>query len=179
MGRDKIRNIITSQFERYPKMQVDDLYKLCHHACMGSEHAISTEEAVREKLLRELKEMGEGPKDPIVDEISSDGRIIRVHLRPYMESGGDPDALLFAFIQTAHKFEKNKDLMNGYWGQLKEMAVGDTFPKLLVDFNKFFVQKQEEGYPAVHHSSDYEDAYRPAYRVIARAFFGNVSNVSR
>ena len=171
MDRAKIRDVLDSHFYRYPKMEIDDLYKLCHHASMGSEHAITDEKFVEEWLQRELQNMGEGPDDPMVDEIASDYRIIRVHLRPYNRAGGDPDALLEAFIKTAHEFKKNNGLMIAYWKVLEEMYAEDELPKSLKEFNDFFMRMQLESFPAVHHSAKYEEAYRPAYRVIAREFF--------
>ena len=171
MERDKIRGILSSHFYRYPKMKVDDLYKLCHHASMGSEHAITDEKFVEEWLHRELQTMGEGPDDPMVDEIASDGHIIRLHLRPYIKAGGASPALLKAFITTAHRYKKNDGLMMAYWHVIKEISSDGTLPKALKDYDIFFIQMQRDKFPAVHHSPDYEKAYRPAYRVIAREFF--------
>jgi hypothetical protein len=34
----------------------------------------------------------------------------------------------------------------------------------------FFKRVEEEGFPAVHHSTRYEEAYHPAYRVIKQDF---------
>jgi hypothetical protein len=171
MGRDKILEILDSHIKRYPRMEVDDVYKLCHHASMGSEHAITDKKSVEDWLHRELQNMGGGPEEPLVDEIASDGRIIRVHLRPYFEARDDPKALLDAFIKTAYEFKKNEGLMVAYWNVLDEMAAADALPKSLKDYNEFFTRMQLNGFPAVHHSAEYEKAYRPAYRVIAREYF--------
>lgn len=31
---------------------------------------------------------------------------------------------------------------------------------------RYFADRREEGYPAVHHSERYRDAYAPAYRIV-------------
>jgi hypothetical protein len=38
------------------------------------------------------------------------------------------------------------------------------------DMQAFFRRVEEDDFPAVHHSSRYEDTYRPAYRVIKQEF---------
>lgn len=174
MEHKKIAAIINNHIFRYPKMQIEDLYKLCHHACMGSEHAITNKSGVRDWLTRELEEMGPGPDDPLIDEIASDGRIIRVHLRPFVRAGGDPETLLDAFLKTANEFEKDETLMRSYGGVVHKMYEAGELPRSLSVFNQFFTQKLKEGFPAVHHSPIYEVAYRPAYRVVARALFSHI-----
>ena len=38
------------------------------------------------------------------------------------------------------------------------------------EMQAFFKQVEENDFPVVHHSSSYEDAYRPAYRVIKQEY---------
>jgi len=85
-------------------MQIQDVYKLLHQAAMGSEHAVSNPESARGWLIRELAEMGEGVPEPLIDPISPDDEIVRVHMRPYVAAGYDPDLLLDAFIRTANEY---------------------------------------------------------------------------
>jgi hypothetical protein len=89
-----METILRSHFSRYPLMQVQDLYKLLHQAALGSEHAVRNPETARNWLTRELAEMGDGPPEPLFDPISPGGEIARVHLRPFVAGGHNPDALL-------------------------------------------------------------------------------------
>ena len=160
-----IETILRSHLSRYPGMQIQDLYKLLHQAVLGSEHAVSNPESARNWLRRELAEMSEGPVEPLVDPISPGGRIARIHLRPLVAAGHDPDLLLDAFIRTANEVHGDVRLLEGFW----QVAITtSTFPT--VEMEEFIRFIQGQNYPAVHHSSVYENLYRPAYRVVALAF---------
>src|SRR3989304_8840781 len=92
--------ILTGNLPRTPAMQVQDFYKWLPLAARGSCHAIRDEKMARTWLEREMDEMGNGPDDPLLDPLSPDGQILRVHLRPFLREGRDPDLLLQAFFQT-------------------------------------------------------------------------------
>ena len=144
-------------------MQIQDVYKLIHQAALGSEHAISDPESVRNWMERELAEMGVGSDEPVVDPISEDEQIVRVHLRPFMEQGGDSDKLLDAFIRTPNEFRGDIQVLKNYWNTAVAMQY---FPSAEMD--EFIESMQAQNYPAVHHSPEYERLYRPAYRVVWR-----------
>ena len=146
-------------------MQIQDVYKLLHQAAMGSEHAISDPESARGWFSSELAGIGDGPPEPMIDPISADGGIVRIHLRPFIEAGHDPDLLLEAFIRTAGEYRGNVRLLEGYW----QTAVAlDKFPAIKMD--DFIRTMKARNYSAVHHSTEYGKLYRPAYRVVALAF---------
>jgi len=154
--------ILRDHFARYPAIQVQDVYKLIHQAALGSEHAIADPKSAREWMERELAEMGPGPDEPVVDPISGDGEIVRVHLRPFIAGGGDSDALLDAFIRTANEFGGDKSMLESYW----KIAMSMHFSHAEMD--AFIEPLRAQDYPAVHHSEAYEREYRPAYRVVLR-----------
>jgi len=160
-----IETILRAHFSRYPAMQIQDVYKLLHQAALGSEHAISNPEGAKKRLERELVEMGRGTDGVAIDPISPDGRIVRVHLRPFVAQGGDPEVLLAAFIHTANEFQGDKRILTEYW----EVAT-NSMQFSSADMDEFIKPLGEKDYPAVHHSSIYEKNYQPAYRVVLREF---------
>ena len=155
--------VLRTQFAHYPSMQIQDVYKLIHQAALGSEHAISSLESARKWMERELVEMGEGHDEPVVDPISADGQILRVHLRPFVAQGGNPETLLDAFIRTANEYRGDVKTLKNYWNIAAGMGY---YPA--VEMSDFIQSMQAQDYPAVHHSSEYERLYRPAYRVVWR-----------
>jgi len=157
--------VLRDHLSRYPAMQVQDVYKLIHQAAMGSEHAVSNMAGVRQWMERELAEMGVGPDEPVMDPISEDGQILRVHLRPFVAQGGDPELLLNAFIRTANEFHGDVDVLKKYWNIVTGM---DYFPP--AEMVEFVESVRTQNYPAVHHSPEYERLYRPAYRVVWQKF---------
>lgn len=160
-----IETVLYSQLARYPAMQIQDLYKLIHQAAQGSEHAVANPDSARNWLLREMAEMGEGPRESLIDPISPGGEIVRIHLRPFVAAGHDPDGLLDAFIRTANEYHGDVHMLEGFWQAAITLS---NFPP--EEMEDFFRSMKDQNFPAVHHSPEYEKLYRPAYRVIALAF---------
>ena len=159
-----IGKVLLDHLSRYPLLQIQDLYKLLHQAALGSEHAVPDRESVERWLTRELVEMGEGASEPLIDPISHDGKIARVHLRPYVAAGHAPMLLLDAFILTANEHHGDPQLLELYW---QDAVALDVFP--VSEMNELLGDLRDKSFPAVHHSADYERLYRPAYRVVSLA----------
>ncbi len=159
-----IEKVLHDHISRYPEMQIQDLYKLLHQAAMGSEHAVPDRQSVERWMTRELAEMGEGIREPLIDPISHDGGIVRIHLRPYVVAGHDPLMLLDAFIRTANEHRGDIQILAQYW---QDAVAMDHFSALEMD--EFFQGLKNKNFPAIHHSAEYERLYRPAYRVVSLA----------
>ncbi len=157
-----IDSIVRDHLSRYPALQIQDLYKLLHQAALGSEHAVSDRGSVERWLTRELAEMGEGIPEPLIDPISHNGEIVRIHLRPYVAAGHDVMRLLDAFIRTANEHHGDIQVLEQYF---QDAVTMDIFPRSEMD--DFLQELIGKGYPAVHHSAEYERLYKPAYRVVS------------
>lgn len=166
----KFWHILVNQVSRYPQLEPRDLYKLAHQAALGSEHALTDQVGVRRWLERELVEMGPGPDDPLLDPISADGQIVRLHLRPYLAAGGDLAVLLDAFVRTAQEFHGSVETLRRYLRYAVKIDLVGDLPFTLGAMLEFFARMENLGFPAAHHSEQYEHAYHPAYRVIHRAY---------
>jgi len=164
------RHILAGQVARYPRLALVDLYKLIYQAALGSEHAIHDVAAARNWLNRELAALGEGQNEPILDPISPNGHIVRVHLRPYIAAGGDPVTLLNAFIRTANEYRGSQATLVRYWSYAKRLAETGELPFPPAALASFLAGAQAQQFPAMHHSPAYRETYHPAYRVIARHF---------
>jgi hypothetical protein len=164
-----IGTLLDHHLTRYPRMEFVDIYKLLHQAAMGAGHAIDML-AARERLEAEIRESVDGPREPVIDPISPDGRLARVHLRAYAEAGRDLDTLLDAFGRTAREYTPSRERLERFCGCLADLAREGRLP-----FDQEAVTQQvtaftQSGYPIVHHSTTYRDLYRPAYRVVAIDF---------
>lgn len=164
---DATRAIIADQLARHPEAAPADLYKLLHQATMGSEHAMSDTAGVRAYLTRELATMGEGAPEPMIDTIAPGAAIVRIHLRPWVAAGRSTDSLLAAFIATADRFRGDTARLGRSLAIAEQMiaAGGARFP--VTEWRELVRTERSAGYPAVHHSTAYAEAYRPAYRVVA------------
>lgn len=167
---NRFGEIIRSNISRYPLAQVEDLYKLAHQAALGSEHAVKEVSAAREWLLRELDMVGISTKEPLVDPISQDGQIVRVHLSPYLAGGGQPESLLQAFVNTANEYRGSVQRLEQYLQVFERMVQDGELHFQLNSLRSFVEEMKSAGYPAIHHSPQYVEAYKPSYRVVARQF---------
>jgi hypothetical protein len=167
--------ILSDQCLRYPRMELQDLYKLIFQAAWGSEHAASEVVAARRWLDRELKELAVGPEEPVIDPIAPDERIVRINLRPYMASEGDIEELLRAFVRTAQEYRGTEMTLRRYWDYAEQMATATWLPFSREALRGYFTTMQAQGLPAVHHSHSYRNAYHPAYRVVRYDFLAQTS----
>ncbi|MGD2058878.1 MAG: hypothetical protein PVI04_09105 [Anaerolineales bacterium] len=163
--------VIRRSIETYPKMQVEDLYKLIYQAAMGCEHALSDVGYAKSILEQELGELQPSAAEPLIESISPNGSIVRVNLRPYLQSDRDPLELFEAFLQTAREYQGNLDALRQYIRVALKLNHAGTLPYDEQRLIQFFNELEQAGFPAVHHSRQYREAYSPAYRVIYRAFF--------
>lgn len=165
---ERFRQVVTYHLEKYPSMEIQDLYKLVFQAAMGSEHAVPDRQAAQQWLERELATLVIGSEEPFSEPLSPDGELVRVNLRGYVEQGGDTRELLDAFIATAKQFEASEGGLERYWGYVEAMAETGQIPYPKGQLGKWFAEMRDQGFPAVHHSSSYRNLYQPAYRVVSR-----------
>ncbi len=167
-----MRRILIEHARRYPLWGLDDLYKLVHQAAMGSEHAVVDEARAREELAREMVDAGSGPDEPLVDPISPDGSVVRVHLRPYVRQGLDPNLLAEAFVRTARELRGAPSAVEAALAEAAKLARDGALAFREADVLSLAERMRQEGFPAIHHSRAYAATYRPAYRVVAQTCLG-------
>jgi hypothetical protein len=166
-----ISDIISNQFERYPGMQPDDLYKLLYQGAMGCEHAIDDPAVIRKYLMHELQELSERHGEPLFEPISPDGDIVRVNLRPFIEMNMDIELLLQAFLATATKHKGDPSLLRSFLGYAFLAAKKKFIPLSPDSLADLFDELEALDFPAIHHSVEYERLYAPAYRVVRISHF--------
>ncbi len=165
--------VVTFHLERYPEMEIVDLYKLVFQAAMGSEHAAPSRDTAAEWLERELSQLGPAPEEPTTEPLSPAGELSRVNLRKYLAEGGDVEELLGAFLATANRFEASEERLREYWGTVEVMAESGEISFAARDLKEFFAEMAERGFPAVRHSDTYRNRYQPAYRVVLLELLGS------
>src|SRR6266550_4034205 len=74
------RALVQAHVKRYPALEIQDVYKLLLHATLGAEHAAPSFPMAQRWLEDELRTMGPGPRELLVDTLGRGGRYARVHL---------------------------------------------------------------------------------------------------
>jgi hypothetical protein len=162
-----VGQLLSAHLVRYPAMQLADVYKLLHQAALGPGHAVDNPAAARKRLDEEVATLERVSDEPAHDVISPDGRLARVHLRTYLASGGELDALLHAFVETANTYPASPEKLAKFCGCLGDFAASGQIPFAQAEVVNYFEKIARDGYPVLHHSGVYRDTYRPAYRVVA------------
>lgn len=154
-----------------PELRIADAYKWLYHAARGGEHAIESEFAVRQWLDQEWKTLGPPlPDEPLWTPLAADGRVGRLNLRPYRAQGGDPGALHAAFVAGAASFDASPARFRKAWAALGRRLKQQPQGRLtFAEWRRLDRAMRARGYPACHHSPEYESARRPAYRVLPAA----------
>jgi hypothetical protein len=145
----------------------EDLYKFLHQAVYGPGHAISNRQAAADWMEREIADLGPFiESEPPCETLGGEPDMIRVNLRPFVASGSDPDELVDAFVASAneergtpHTMQVVLSLAAKYLGCAGRGELAPALETLAAELG-------EQGYPAIHHTEAYLEAYRPAYRVV-------------
>lgn len=103
----------------------------------------------------------------MIQPLTSDGRIVRLNLRPYKAAGGQKAPLLKAFVESAKEFKPSKPMFELEWGLLKDRLTQESLGKInLKDWQAIDLETRPLEFPAVDHSPEFEVATKPAYRVL-------------
>ena len=87
-----------------------------------------------------------------------------------LQAGCNSEKLIEVFVRTANDFTGSDSKLELYCWWLLRMEKEDLLTIETGTIEEFLNEMHESGYPAVHHSSVYKNAYSPSYRVIESAF---------
>ena len=154
-----------------PELRIEDAYKWLFHATRGGEHAIVNEFAVRQWLDQEWATLGPPqPGEPLWVPLTADGRVGRLNLRPFKAQGGSADDLHAAFLASADSFAADPARFRAAWNALgRDLEANPRGHLTRAEWRRLDAHARKDGYPARHHSPEYEQARTPAYRVLAAA----------
>jgi hypothetical protein len=164
---------------------VADIYKCLHQGEFGVGHSIQDPGRFALILAHELLKADASSTEPVLEDVSADGSVFRVNLRPFRkifvgreESASDLLARACVNSAAAHKGSRENFVpsLNCFRhlnrkGELTVQGRSYVFPDELVGL--FLVQVgdfiQASGHiPVLSHSPIYRDYNAPSYRVVDR-----------
>ena len=156
-----------AHLDDHPLAGAEDLYKFLHQAVYGPGHAIPNREAAAVWMERETEELGPPLEGELPCEmLGGEPSLVRVNLRPFVERGGDVHLLLDAFVVSANLERGNSRRMAVVLSLAASYVQCAGRGELAPELKTLTTELSEKGYPAIHHSEAYVEAYEPAYRVI-------------
>jgi len=181
--------------QRYPLLQARDIYKLIHQSVFGPGHAVASAERARVALTAELRALATQCKmqtakcrvqrdgnEELIEPIDAGGKLVRVNLRPLSRKvrreksevrnrsrnegdGTEVEWLADALLESARRVKGNPDQMRRRLTAAVRWC-RTNLPLQAVELARIAVEAGAAGFPALHHSPTYKQAYRPAYRVV-------------
>ena len=164
---EELRAILIAHAKRYPLMQPTDAVKLIYQNEFGGGHLIRDEQACLNYLRREYTSVAKDPTVPLYEDIGNG--IIRVNLAAVKPE--DLEQLGRAFIDSAAKHKGAMDRFLNKLEVLRKLANEGVFNFDTNALNAYLSEYEAAGYPAVSHSPEYREVYKPAYRIIRKSYF--------
>jgi hypothetical protein len=163
-SKDKLEALIRGHMKRRPLMRAVDVYKLLYQGVFGVDHLLSKE--ARDFLKEETNtlHLDEQPEEPLLEEASADGSMVRVNLRPYMRRGLPLDKL-FSAMEASTENGREEDLLEA-WSVFRELVRSGSLVFDEREIEELDREVKPGGCPIRHHSEAYRGAYHPAYRVV-------------
>jgi len=170
-SQTELFNLVISHLNRYPDMEVQDVYTLIYQGAMGAGYYSADEDGFEERLAKEFEETKEDEKKPLWETIRPDGELVRVNMSALKARGGQPQALSTLCLWTASIFQGDEqDLMDGwttFWHVCQDNRLS-KFPEVeIAEFDEWIKKNK---YPSTHHSVVFRKAYDPHYRLVRREF---------
>lgn len=165
-----MRSVIISHAKKYPLMRPTDAVKLIYQATFGGGHMIKDEQTALEYIRREYASCTHRSEPLRCESLGDTSRV-------YIDGELDDEQLVLVakmFCESAKLYDvgfdkASKAVKKEFLSRLdvlRALCRDGYFSFTETDLQAYLNEYAAAGYPPVHHSEAYRDAYRPAYRVI-------------
>lgn len=170
--RERIRQSVERQMERYPHSTLRDLYKNYFQDRFGPGHIIADEKAADNYLRYELENAATMEGDDY-EPTGYEERFMRVNLSVIADGRVPYDKYLSAFVRSVNGIEPiTVEQWCEEWAVIDEVIneMNLNLPDYEADRAEIWALL-ERGEYVMHHSKLFEQHYDPHYRIIEREIF--------
>lgn len=170
--RERIRQSVERQMERYPHSTLRDLYKNYFQDRFGPGHIIADEKAADNYLRYELENSATMEGDDY-EPTGYEERFMRVNLSVIADGRVPYDKYLSAFVRSVNGIEPiTIEQWREEWAVIDEVIneMNLNLPNYEADRAEIWALL-ERGEYVMHHSKLFEQHYDPHYRIIEREIF--------
>lgn len=155
-------------------MRAVDVYKLLYQGVFGVGHILGGDAFERLKAEALSLNLNDYPDEPLLEDASVDGSIVRVNLRPYISKGLSIEALYSAMVKSSAKGDaKDFRLL---WKAFRELVDSKKLGFDLAEISDLDKLINFEDIAPAHHSKIYRETYKPSYRIVERRLIEAVIN---
>ena len=158
---------LLKQIQMHPSMQPQDLVKLCYQAAFGAEHLLGDLEKAKAYLQAEYNGVTQ-ENLPLCEPISEE--ICRVNLSAWKFHGLDVDWLFPMLAQSPFYKEERESMFLSYLQAAERILAKGVVEFSAESWQVYLAAYQKAGLSPVHHSPQYWEKEKPAYRIINRKF---------
>ena len=173
MTRNELtRSRLLAHARVYPDLRIEDIFKFLFQSALGCEHLVASEARAVAYIRQELTAQSDAPSAaqsaaPRTEGL--DGDYCRVHFS-WLQEGLRPETLGRLFCRSAKTEPAGRKALIQKLAVAQEMLREGLLPFTSEAFDCELALWREQDYPAIHHSEAFRNAYRPAYRVVAREY---------
>lgn len=170
---NSFKSVLQQQFEMHPSMKTQDFIKLAFQAVYGPLHLIN--DNVKEYFYNEFNNLEINDKDFPLYEIISES-FCRINFQAWKKENFNSEFLLnmfltsltesFLFLKNKND-EKEKQILNYLEDFCEFISTNPSF----IDVNwKEIIDKYKINIQPIHHSNQYREIEKPAYRLVNNYF---------
>ena len=172
--KEKTRLLILEHYNKYPLMEISDLFKFLYQSSFGCEHMVMSLEGAIEYIRRESERLGDEKEcSEMIDPLDGE-YILKVKPR---NVGFDIETLGGLFYRSARREDDGWVRLEKKLSVAEGMIQDELLPFSIEDFAHSVAKWRELGYPAIHHSDAFRKVYNPAYRVIAKELIKELTDI--
>jgi len=168
--------LIKQHIERYPAIQPADVYKLVYQGTFGPAHLGSDSTQILVYLNAELAEIDADSTASLYENIVPSGKKIRLNLKRLKATNISPQKIVQAILNSNFGLPADSAKFIRRWAAIEKLVADNRLPLPRAEFFAFSDSVKKAGYPVIHHSAQYIQNYRPAYRVIERHYLDIISD---
>ena len=161
-----LADFLNSELRKRPLSDVQDIYKLLYQGSFGVGHLIASGENARNYLDEELQGLEPASDETLLEPCNREQSILRVNLRPFLAKNMAPSRLVDVMMESVAMLQPDTAAFVRLWSDVGTLIERGIVPLDHAAYAHFTADIARAGYPAVHHSTAYARAYKPAYRVV-------------
>lgn len=163
---EKTRNLLTMHCQKYPRLQIQDVFKFLHQSSFGCEHLVTNLNSAIDYIDNESSRCDLNSNN-LIDEL--DGEYSRVHLA-FLRYGLSTETFGKLFFHSAKKEPDGMAKLEEKIQVIADLVKENKLPFSFAEFETKIQEWKTKDFSAVHHSNEFRENYNPAYRVISNRY---------